>query len=128
MVLSIVTGFAMVFILIPFWLFRPSSLTARRKVISAFALAGTMAPLVVIACLLTKHPEIISGSVLAVWPGIVGLAALPRSATDAAKVLIFVICILSNVGLYSWLGMLVGSMWKATKRRTRMVGDKWTSH
>jgi hypothetical protein len=51
-----------------------------------------------------------------VWPGVVGLGVLPRSATSAARALIIGISVLSNVGLYSWLGLLVGSMWKAAKR------------
>lgn len=123
-VLSIVSGFVMIFILVPLWLFRPGTLTAPWKMVAAFALAGLLVPLAVIACIATKHPEIVPAQVLWVWPGIVGLGSLPRSATGAAKALIFGISSLSNVGLYSWLGLLVGSMWKATKRQTRRVGEK----
>jgi len=115
-VLAILTGFAMVFILVPLWLFRPRALTALRKVVMAFALAGLFVPLVVLVCLATKHADIFSSSVLWVWPGIVATATLPRSATSGARALMFGIGALSNVGLYSWLGLLVGSIWKAVKR------------
>jgi hypothetical protein len=115
-VLSILTGFVIIFILVPRWLFRPSTLNPVRKMIATFALAGLLVPLVVIACIVTKHPEIVSASVLWVWPGIVVQGALPRSATVSAKALIFGISSLSNVGLYSWLGMLVGWIWKAAKK------------
>jgi|SRR5580700_10220356 hypothetical protein len=114
-VLSIVTGFAMV-ILVPLWFFRRNSLTAFRKTVVAFALAGLLVPLVVIACIVTKHAEMVSASVLWVWPGIVASATLPHSATSAARGLMSGIGILSNVGLYSWLGLVVGSIWKAGKR------------
>jgi hypothetical protein len=114
-VLSIVTGFAMV-ILVPFWFFRRNSLTAFRKTVVPFALAGLLVPLVVIACIVTKHAEMVSASVLWVWPGIVASATVPRSATSAARGLMFGIGMLSNVGLYSWLGLVVGSIWKAAKR------------
>jgi hypothetical protein len=75
-VLSIVTGFAMV-ILVPLWFFRRNSLTAFRKTVAAFALAGLLIPLGIIACIVTKHAEIFSASVLWVWPGIVASATLP---------------------------------------------------
>jgi hypothetical protein len=114
-VLSIVTGFAMV-ILVPIWFFRRGSLTVFRKTVAAFALAGVLIPLGIIAFIAAKHAEIFSASVLWVWPGIVASATLPRSATSAARALMFGIGIISNVGLYSWQGLGVGSIWKAARR------------
>jgi hypothetical protein len=115
-VLAILTGFAMVFILVPLWLFRPRTLTTLRKVVMAFAFAGLFVPLVFLACLVTKHTDIFSASVLWVWPGIVAPSTLPHSATSGARAVMFGIGAISNVGLYSWLGLLVGSIWKAVKR------------
>jgi hypothetical protein len=87
-----------------------------RKTVAAFALAGVLIPLGIIAFIAAKHAEIFSASVLWVWPGMVASATLPRSATSAARALMFGIGIISNVGLYSWLGLGVGSIWKAARR------------
>ena len=117
MVLSVITGFVVVFILVPHWAFRRYALTTRRKVAARFALAGLLVSLVFVAEYAVTRTEIVSRSMW-VWPASLGLAALdpPGSATTAtAAMMIWGLAILSNIGLYSWLGLLVGWVWNTAK-------------
>ncbi len=110
MVLSVITGFAIVAILFPYWLFRPYTLTPRRKAIALFALIGLLVSLAFVGKYALTRTEIVSLSMW-VWPASLGLGALdpPGSATVGQVVLITSLAMLSNVGLYAWVGWFVGS-------------------
>jgi len=124
MVLSILTGFAIVFIFLPRWIIRRYHLSTRRKIAAGFALAGMLISFAFVAEYAVTRTEIVSRSVW-VWPASIGLGALdpPGSASTVTVFLIWSLTILSNVGLYGWLGLLVGSVWGAAKG-TRTAGHK----
>jgi len=111
MILSVLSGFAIVFIYFPIWLVRRYTLTRVRKAVAWFSLAGLLACLVFVVKYALTRTEIVSQSIW-VWPASIGLGALdpPGSATTPELLLIYGLTILSNVGLYGWIGLLVGSV------------------
>jgi hypothetical protein len=82
MVLSIMTGFVSISILVPRWLVHRRSLTKRSRMAAGFAFVGRLIPLAFLAEYAVTQTEIVSSSPW-VWPASLGLAALdpPGSAS-----------------------------------------------
>jgi hypothetical protein len=122
MILSVLTGLAVVFWIIPRWVFRGQIPTPRNRTAVWFAIAGFLVSCVFVTKYALTRTEIVSMSMW-VWPASIGLAALdpPGSATIGEALLIYGIAILSNIGLYSWLGLLVGTF---SAGKTRMGNEE----
>lgn len=110
MILSVVTGLFFVLILVPYWLMRGYKLSIVQKMTARFAIAGLVIPLFFLGEYAITRSEIVSQSMW-LWPASFGLAALDRSATFANWVVVCGISIMSNVGVYCWLGLAIGSVW-----------------
>ena len=117
MVLSVIAGFAIVFVLLPHWLIRRYRLTPTRKMVAGFALAGLLIPLVFEAKYELTGTEILSQSVW-LWPSSWGLMGLDRYSTTSEIIVGFGLATLSNIGLYAIVG------WVAGVTRNRLVANR----
>lgn len=105
--LSVFVGFAVVFIYLPRWLAHRFSLTPTRKMTAWFALVGFLIPVVFEAKYAMTHTEILSESMW-LWPSSLALMGFDRSATSGEVIIGFTITHLSNIGLYAFIGYLLG--------------------
>src|SRR5208283_2538361 len=108
-ILSMLSGFAITFVYFPVWLVQRYPLNGVRKAVAWFSFAGLLACLVFVVKYAVTRTEIVSQSIW-VWPASTGLAALdpPGTATIPQALVIYGMTILSNVGLYGWMGLGVG--------------------
>ena len=102
----LVSGFAVVFVYLPRWMMRRYELTARRKMIAYFALAGLLVSITFTCKYAVTRTEMVTDA-LFLWPTALILMDLDGHPSLSAILANFGLAILSNVGLYAWLGVLV---------------------
>ncbi len=102
--LLLASGFAIVFVYFPRWLMHRYELNAKRKTVAYFALAGFLVSIVFTGKYLATRTEMISEAVF-LWPTALILMDLDGHPSTSAVIANFGFAILSNVGLYGWLGM-----------------------
>ena len=106
--LLLASGFAIVFVYFPRWLMHRHELDAQRKMIAYFALAGLLVSIAFTCKGLVTHEEMVTDAVF-LWPTAIILMDLDGHAAHAsisALLANFGLAILSNVGLYAWVGAL----------------------
>jgi hypothetical protein len=111
----VASGFAIVFVYFPHWLMHRYELTARRKMVGYFALAGLLVSLVFTGKYLVTRTEMISEAMF-LWPTALILMDLDGRPSTSAIIANFSLAIMSNVGLYAWLGMLAAGIRKKVSR------------
>jgi hypothetical protein len=98
------SGFAIVFVYFPRWLVHHYELTAKRKMVAYFALAGFC------PCCFYVHisPDAYKHDWRSRFPvaDCTDLDGLDGHASVSAVIANFALAILSNVGLYAWMGLL----------------------
>jgi hypothetical protein len=104
--LLLASGLAIVFIYFPRWLVHRYELTTERKTIAYFAFAGLLVPTIFTCKYLVTHTEMITDA-LFLWPTALILMDLTGHPSVVAIVANFAFAILSNVGLYAWVGVFV---------------------
>jgi hypothetical protein len=81
------------------------------KMIAAFGAIGLLIPSTVTALDLTGHNDSLE-SARFLWPGSIMLMALDSPTEPTSNiVLVFAMAILSNVGLYGFVGLCAGGIW-----------------
>jgi hypothetical protein len=99
------SGFAIIFFYFPRWLMHRYELTPRRKIVAYFALGGLLVPIVFTCRYLVTRTEMVTDAIF-LWPTALILTDLDGHPSTSAVVANFGCAILSNVGLYAWLGVL----------------------
>jgi hypothetical protein len=98
------SGFAVVFVYFPRWLMHRYELTARTRMIAYFAVVGLLVPVAFTCKYLATRTEIVTDAVY-LWPTALILMDLDGHPSLPAIVGNFALAILTNVGLYVWLGI-----------------------
>ena len=101
----VASGFAIAFVYFPRWLMHRYELTPPRKTVGYFALCGLLVSIAFTCKYLVTRTEMITEAVL-LWPTALILMDLDGHPSTSALIANFAVAILSNVGLYAWLGVL----------------------
>jgi hypothetical protein len=109
--LLVATGFAVILVYVPRWLMHRDELTPKRKMVAYFALSGLLVSILFTCKYLVTHTEMITEAVF-LWPTALILMDLDGHASTSAVIANFGGAILSNVGLYAWLGVLAARIRK----------------
>jgi hypothetical protein len=116
-VLSLVSGIAIVFVYFPRWLIHRRRLNPREKMISWFALIGSLIPFVFVIKYAVTGKEFVTEA-LFVWPAALILMDLTGHPSRFAIVANFGLAAVTNAGLYGWLGVFVAWIRERSKRKT----------
>jgi hypothetical protein len=116
----LLSGLAIAFFYFPRWLMRRYPLTAERKTIAYFALAGLFVSVAFTCKYAVTRTEMVTDAAL-LWPTVMILMDLDGHATVTAIILNFGLAILTNVGLYGWLGLLTAAVRKNLRNKNLEV-------
>ena len=111
MPLSILSGVTIAFVYFPICLIRRYPLSRVPNVVAWFSFSGLLICLLFVVKRAVTRTEIV-WQWSWVWPASIMLVALnpPSSATIPQALMLYVMTILSNVGLYGSIGLAVGSI------------------
>ncbi len=114
--LLLASGFAIVFIYFPRWLMHRYELNPKKKLVAGFALAGLLISVAFTCKYLVTRTEMVTEA-LFVWPTALILMDLDGHPSASAVVANFGGAILSNVGLYAWLGLIVARIRESFRKK-----------
>jgi hypothetical protein len=105
----VASGFAIVFVYFPRWMMHRYKVNGVRKMTAYFALAGLLVSIAFTCGYFLTHSEMVTEALL-LWPTALILMDMDGHASISATIANFGLAILSNVGLYAWLGAVVAWM------------------
>jgi hypothetical protein len=116
----LVSGFAIIFIYFPRWLMGSYGLTAGRKMTAYFALAGLFVSGAFTCKYAISRTEMVTDALI-FWPTAMILMDLDGHASTAATIANFAVAILTNVGLYGWMGVLAARVRRGLRKNNLEV-------